>query len=119
MSDAKTVIRFPGKSELPDCPVGVERRLGFCNHDKIRLVEHDRAVVCANCGATIDPFDYLLKGAYAVRHAWQLHAQVVAKTSELQRAVDDLQKERKRLGAMVKRLAAKTAGDVIDVRKPL
>lgn len=71
MTDEK-VLAFPAKGDIPVCPVEIVRgrEYGWCNHDKIRLNEHDRCVLCANCGATLDPFEYLKGGAVAIRRGW-------------------------------------------------
>lgn len=119
MSGDNTIVSFPRKTELPECPVTVEEKRGFCRHDRIRLVEHDRNVVCADCGAAIDAFTYLLHGAYAIRSAWQNHRMVEHKIEELQKTVGALEKEKRRLASAVKRLREKPQVDVLDVRKPL
>ena len=119
MSDAPSIVNFPRKGDLPECPISVERASVFCQHPKIRLVEQDRNLVCAECGATLDPFDYLRDGAYAVRRAWDSHRAVAAKVEELRSRIEHLEKERRRLTSSVRRLRDKAAADVVDVRKPL
>lgn len=120
MSDDKVIHAFPNREPLPECPVDIERRMGFCGHKEITLVEHDRSVVCAKCGATLDPFDYLVSGAQALRYGWQAYRMVEHKHKELSQRVDDLVRERNRLTGIVKRLKDKAgAGVSLDVRKPL
>lgn len=117
MSDDKVIRPFPSR-ELPECAVDIERRMGHCNHQQITLVEHDRVVLCAVCGATLDPFKYLLDGAYAIRRAWQDHRYVEQEVARKRQQIADLDKERKRLAAKVRTLKAKEV-DTLDLRKPL
>lgn len=113
------IARFPGVGELPDLPVTIDRgKDGFCRHPAIRLNEHDRAVFCAQCGASLDPFDYLRSEANAIRSGWDAHRMVKAKTDQLVERINLLEKEAKRLSALVRRLKAKEPPPV-DFRKPL
>ncbi|WP_313036604.1 FtsB family cell division protein [Stenotrophomonas acidaminiphila] len=114
--DEKIIQAFPAR-DLPECPVDVERRVGFCQHRKITLVEHDREVVCTECGAKLDPFNYLLAGALAMRHGWSDHRYVVEELKRKRQQLEDLEKARKRLQAQVRRL--KQGHDALDLRKPL
>lgn len=115
---ADNVTRFPGTGDLPECPVSVERQTGYCEHPAIRLVEHDRAVICAKCGATLDAFEYLRGQAFAIRRGWELYRQVKYRVEELDKKREALVKDVKRLGAQVRRLKAKEPAPV-DFRKPL
>ena len=118
MSD-KVIQAFPSK-DLPECPVDVDRGpMRHCNHQRIRLVEHDRALLCQDCGATLDPFRYLLDGAHAMRHGWQEYRYVQQLLKEKREQLAALEKERKRLAGQVRRLKGKVEGDVLDMRKPL
>lgn len=117
MSDDKVIHAFPSR-ELPECPVSIERRAGYCQHARITLVEHDRNIVCAECGRTLDPFDYLLKEAFAIRRGWDEARHLAHLLVEKRQQVADLDKERKRLQAQVRRLKEKP-GTTLDVRKPL
>lgn len=117
MSD--NVTRFPGGAgDLPENPVTVERTTGYCQHPAIRLVEQDRTVICAKCGATLDPLDYLRGQAHAIRSAWDAHRMVKHKADQLVERIGTLEKEAKRLGALVRRLKAKEPAP-LDFRKPL
>lgn len=117
MAEDKVIHAFPA-SELPENLLTIERRPAgapyFCNHEKISLNEHDRAVNCAKCGATLDPFNFLLKNAMTLQMAWQNHRMASQKVAELNERVATLTKEEKRLRSQVKRLQEK-AGGVIDV----
>lgn len=120
MSDDKIIHAFPKRDELPECPVDVERKLHFCDHKKIRLIEHDRVVLCVDCGATVDPFAYLVKGAYAIREGWRLHRELGRCIDERREQLEKLNKEKSRLQAVVRRLKQK-AGDAetLELRRPL
>lgn len=117
--DEKIIQAFPPK-ELPECPVDEARpKWGYCDHGRITLVEHDRAVLCQDCGRSLDPFQYLLDGARAIRRGWADHRHAVQLIKEKREQLETLEKERKRLAAQVKRMKDKTVGYVLDVRKPL
>jgi len=103
MSDEKVIHAFPSK-ELPECPVTIERRVGYCQHQSINLIEHDRQVVCTKCGATLDPFDYLLHEARAISYGWEKYREVIRLIEERRKQLADLDKEKKRLQGQVRRL---------------
>lgn len=116
MADSNDKIHaLPGR-ELPENLMSVEpRRPGeayFCAHDAVRLNQHDRIVNCARCGATLDPFNFLLNNAVTIQRAWENYRAANLKVGELNDRVATLSKEEKRLRAQVKRLQDKT-GDVI------
>ena len=103
MSDEKVIHAFPSR-DLPECPVSIEQRHIYCRHDEISLVPHDRAVVCRKCGATLDPFDYLMKEAQAIRSGWEHYRQVMRLVEERRQQVADLDKEKKRLQGRIRTL---------------
>lgn len=118
MSDENKVVNaFPSR-ELPENLMQIEPRnqaLPYsCNHEAIRLDAHDRAVYCARCGATLDAFSFLLNNAITIQRAWQHHGEANRKVRELLDRIEVLQKEEKRLSAMVKRRAEKVG--IIEVR---
>lgn len=116
---ADNVTRFPGMGDLPELPVTIDAsKPGFCRHDAIRLNKHDRLVFCAHCGATLDAFDYLCSEANAIRAGWDAHRMVKHKADQLVERIGILEKEAKRLGALVRRLKAKEPAP-LDFRKPL
>lgn len=120
MSDDKVIQAFPKRGEVPECPVEVERSIHFCDHKKIRLVEHDRMVVCAECGATIDPFAYLVAGAYAIRRGWDAYRELGRNIDERREQLEKLNKEKARLQGVVRRLKGKAGdGGTLDLRGPL
>lgn len=115
MSDDKVIRAFPGR-ELPACPVTIEEQRGYCRHPRIVMSEHDRSVICAECSATLDPFDYLRNDAYAMRQGWERHRQVQQKIQQLREQCDLLEKEKRRLSGAVRRLKEK-AGAPIDLHR--
>jgi len=40
----------------------VERKSDYCmsHHKKVEVDEHERLIICKECGKVIDPFDYML-----------------------------------------------------------
>lgn len=103
MSDDKVIHAFPTR-ELPECPVSIERRSSYCQHPTITLVPHDRAVICAKCGAALDAFDYLMKEAQAIRYGWETYRQVIQLVQEKRQQVADLDREKKRLQGRIRTL---------------
>lgn len=109
------VRQFPG-TELPENLLSISpQRFDFCNHEKVSLDEHSRTVRCTKCGATLDPFNFLLSNARTIQMAWQNHRMMVHKVQEITDRVDTLKREENRLRGIVKRLQAKSDA-VIDVR---
>lgn len=111
------VVELPGANPLPENPVQLAPpRKGFCSHDAIVLDEHHRSVICADpqCGAVLDPFNFLLHNAFLISRAWQRHREVMRTVSEMVERVDTLKREEKRLRQMVKRLHSKVP--VVNVR---
>jgi len=114
MSDDK-VLQFPGGGELPEQTILIERdQHRYCNHEKISLDPHARAVICVICGATLDPFDFLVKNGITLQRAWSDHKSVKAKISELMGRVMFLKKQKASLEASVRRLKDKVP--VLDTR---
>lgn len=118
MSDDDKVIRAFPSAELPENLMQIEPRnpsLPYhCNHEAIRLDQHDRAVYCARCAATLDPFMFLLNNAATIQQAWRNHGEAQRKVRELLDRIEVLGKEEKRLSAMVKRRQEKTGH--VDIR---
>lgn len=123
MADDDKVLSFPVRA-VPECPVEVvnTRNPGkFClYHMRIRLDVHKRVVECADCGQILDPFDYIAAGAQAIRRGWQEHAHVESLIREKRDQVTALDKERKRLQPILKRMREKvgTNDGTLDLRKP-
>lgn len=118
MTDNKVIQAFPA-AELPENLMTIEARPAgvpfYCNHDAVTLNEHDRVVNCARCGATLDPFAFLMQNARTIQMAWSNHKEASRKVSELNDRIAILAKEEKRLRAQVKRLQDKTGG-VLNLR---
>lgn len=85
------VVELPGSQPLPENP----------------LDEHDRSVTCRECGAVLDPFDFLVSNAKVISRAWTSHRCVMAQVKQREETVEALRKEEKRLRALVKRLQQK------------
>ena len=108
MSD--NVKSFPGIHELPVNPLQVEPTpYTYCGHAEVVLDEHNRVMTCANpsCGATLDPFNFLLGSAKTIQRAWDNYRHVSSEATQIAERVSVLKKEEARLRAMLKRLQDK------------
>lgn len=116
MSDK--VVTFPGAEPLPENLIerkeDPKRYTRYCHHARITLDEHNRLVNCAECGATLDPFQFLLQQADLLQRAWANHRMAAKKVEDLNTSIANLQAEEKRLKGRVRR--AKEAQPVIDTR---
>jgi len=120
MSDDNIVQAFPQRGQLPENPVElVEDRWRHCQHASIRIIKDDRQVVCRECGATLDPFDYLVNEAHAITRGWQEHRQVMAECAQRREDIARLEKEKRRLQAQVRTLKKRADEVTLDVRRPL
>jgi hypothetical protein len=77
----------------------------FCPHEHIRIFEHHRLVQCSDCGASLDPFDYILsvgrqEGNKLSEMTW-LKYQIKNLTEER----DVIKKEISKLRSQAKKLA--------------
>jgi hypothetical protein len=119
--DNPKVLAFPSAPTLPPKPAEIERGTErYCSHlSRIRLDEHARAVFCAECGASLDPFDFLHKSSRWITSAWNDHAVVTAEATRRRGEVDVLRKEAQRLKAQIKRMREKQPDTVLDCRRPL
>jgi hypothetical protein len=116
MSD-DIIKAFPGHT-LPENPLAIApRHPEYCSHEAVLLDQHNRTVICANlkCGATLDPFSFLLSNARTIESAWSSYRQVQNQVKEVTERVHALKKEEQRLRAMLKRLQDKS-GAVLTVR---
>jgi hypothetical protein len=112
------VVSFPGAEPLPENLIqrqdDLRRRMHYCTHGRITLDAHNRLVTCAECGATLDPFQFLLQQADLLQRAWANHRMAAAKVDELNTSIGNLQAEEKRLKGRIRR--AKETQPVIDTR---
>jgi hypothetical protein len=53
---AATVIDFSNVRSIRHSPSAPRQ---YCKHHAITVDVHNRAITCRDCGATVDPFDYL------------------------------------------------------------
>lgn len=124
MSDNEKILSFPSKA-IPDCPVEVvdSKPVGrFCHqHLRVRFDLYTRTAECADCGQVLDPFNYLVNGAHAIRRGWEQYKNLENLIREKQEAVNALEKERRRLQPIVKRLREKAGKEdgTLDMRTPL
>jgi hypothetical protein len=76
----------------------------FCPHEHINIFEYHRKIYCKDCGATLDPFDWILamgkrEGQQFSNLKW-LNWELTRKKEEMAR----LEKEMKNLKALKRRL---------------
>jgi len=116
--DKEKVVAFPS-AELPENLLAIEPRAPgapyHCAHESVTLNEHDRVVNCARCGATLDPFGFLLSNARTIQMAWSNHREARNRVAELNDRIATLAKEEKRLRGMVGRLKEKAG--VVNMRQ--
>lgn len=116
MSDK--VISFPGAEPLPENLLTVKEnhkhQFNYCNHGRIVLDHHNRLVNCAECGATLDPFQFLEKQADLLQRAWRNYSMAQRKVEELSTSIANLMAEEKRIKGRIRR--AKDSQPVIDMR---
>ena len=112
------IVTFPGAEPLPENLIqrqeDPKRYTRYCDHGRITLDEHNRLVSCAECGATLDPFQYLLKQADVLQRAWTNYRIAAKKVEDLSTSISNLLAEEKRIKGRVRR--AKEAQPVIDTR---
>ena len=110
---ADNITQFPGAGELPPCPLQIKRAQGFCTHPEIRLDDHTRTVECVQCGATLDPFDFLRKNAITLQQAWISHSVLKQDVDRLVERVTALKKEEAKLKARIATAKKKVGGEVV------
>jgi len=110
---------FPSR-DVPEPPVKLEPEYysNHCYHMSIVLHEHERQVVCSQCGAVLDPFDYLRGQAVAIRRGWQRYKDAAAREREIRENLTQLEREQKRLQSQIRRLRGKSAPLALDMRTP-
>lgn len=112
------ILSFPGAEPLPENLVELkddtQRLMRYCEHGRITLDEHQRTVGCRDCGAILDPFNFLRDNARTLQRAWINHGLAQRKVKELTDRIEALNKERESLQGKVRRLREKVP--VVDVR---
>jgi len=113
---------FPSR-EVQEPPVRLEPEhyRNHCHHLSITLQEHERQVVCSECGAVLDPFDYLRGQVIAIRRGWGRYQEAQTRESKLRESIVQLEREQKRLKAQNQRLRDKAAASpfALDMHKTL
>lgn len=112
------ILNFPSAESVPENPLQWERDQAYCQHDQVTLDEHSRMINCRKCGATLEPFNFLVTNALTIQSAWSSYRQVMAKVKETHDRIDVLTKELKRLQGRVRTLQRKEsdAGGVLELR---
>ena len=110
---------LPGVESIPECPMELisshNKQLYHCDHASLIIDVHERSIRCAKCGASLDPFDYLAGTGQQIQRAWADYKSVRSRIQDFNESIARLQREEKRLKALVKRLQDKSATK-LDVR---
>lgn len=108
-NDEKVVELFP-EVEQPPLQVKYTSRDDKCKHPVCTLDETIRLCVCSDCGARIEPFDWLVEhcGNDWTRY-WDIHIRVRKDISRLAVEREDMRREVKNLKAQVNRWRATAA----------
>ncbi len=81
-----------------------ERKKTACRCARVVVLEYSRMLECQNCGATIDPFDFLWKQAQVQQNS---AFDITIKRQEIERLsseIDELKKVKHNLKAQVRRM---------------
>ena len=118
MTSDTNVTFLPGANQdLPPCPLEVTPPpLQFCDHPAVRLDDHSRSMECTQCGAVLDPFDFLRRNAMTLQRAWRDHKYVKGQLDELNKRVGELKKEERRIKARIATLKKRDASAVVVVK---
>lgn len=101
-ADNTVVVAFKG-GDPGEPPMTVNRGpFTFCQHTRIEADEHTRTLICHECGATLDAFDFVRKQAATIQQAWSRYAHLQREASELVGRVDSLKKEEQRIKSRLK-----------------
>lgn len=120
MTTDTNVTFFPGAAQdLPPCPLEVTPPpMHCCDHPAVRLDEHSRTMECTQCGAVLDPFDFLRRNAMTLQRAWRDHKYVKGQLEELNTRVDALKKEERRIKARIGTLKKRDTSVVLVRGEP-
>lgn len=100
--DSKVVVAFKA-AEIGEPPMTVKREnFSFCKHGRIEADEHTRTLICHDCGATLDAFDFVRKQALTIQQAWSSYKHLQSQASELVTRVDALKKEEQRIKSRIR-----------------
>ena len=117
MSD--NIRSLPGVEGIPECPMELVSSRGktiyHCDHASLIIDTHERSIRCAKCDDALDPFNYIAATAQHIQCAWRDYKSVRSRISDFNESIARLQREEKRLKALVKRLQDKSAAR-LDVR---
>lgn len=110
---------LPGVEGIPECPMDVvssrDKKVYYCEHPSLIIDVHERSIRCARCDASLDPFDYLASTGQQIQRMWADYKSVRSRINDFNESIARLQKEEKRMKALVKRLQDKSASK-LDVR---
>jgi hypothetical protein len=100
--DSNVVVAFK-PTDIGEPPMTVKRvDFNFCKHTRIEADDHTRTLICHECNATLDPYDFVRKSAITIQQAWQNHAFTQKQLAELVDRVTTLKKEEARIKGRIK-----------------
>lgn len=116
--DPDNLIPFPASASFDEnareaekdaIPVREGYGRGHCLHDRTTVYENARELVCRDCGAVLDPVDFLVRLARVRAHEVSRVQRLRAEERRLLERVDDLKREERnakgRLRTAERRLA--------------
>ena len=89
-------------ADIGESPMTVKPSYNYCKHDRIEADEHSRTLICHDCGATLDAFDFVRRSAATIQQAWSRYAHLQQQATELVGRVDALKKEEQRIKSRIK-----------------
>lgn len=81
-----------------------QRKNTACRCTRVIVLEHTRMLECQNCGAAIEPFDYLWKQAQSQQNSAFDIMKKRQEIDKLSSEIEELKKSKRNLQAQVKRM---------------
>lgn len=101
-------IMPPEDCEPPELKIAVvENHERYCEHGFIKVFPHHRVVSCAECGAILDPFDYLLLVGKLEIHKLSNVKYYKKEVERLVEQIEILKEEKSRLKSAINNLKKK------------
>lgn len=101
----KEVVVMPADDyEMPELKIVLSEKENYCSHEQVQVWQYHRVVKCSNCGANLDPFDFILSCGKQERYAlsslqyirWEIK-QSYAERDKLRKEVINLKAQKRRL----------------------
>jgi hypothetical protein len=99
--DSNVVVAFK-PSDIGEPPMTIKRvDFNFCKHTRIEADDHTRTLICHECNATLDPYNFVRQSAITIQQAWERHAYTKKELAELVDRVANLKKEEARIKSRI------------------